>query len=178
MKWLPLLGLVFCGAVFANECPEHYQQDMRKLHSQETLNLCNALLGKTVLVVNTASQCGYTPQFKALENLYQELKDENFVVIGFPSNDFYQDRGSEKETANVCYLNYGVTFPMMMKSSVKGSQANPLYQHMISDSGISPRWNFYKYLLNDKGEVIGTFPSSITPDSSTLKSAIAQAISL
>lgn len=178
MKWLSLLGLLVCEAVPANQCPEHYNQNIRKLHSQETLNLCDALYGKTVLVVNTASKCGFTPQFSALEALYQEFKNQDFVVIGFPSNDFFQDSGTEKETANVCHLNYGVTFPMMMKSSVKGANANLFYQSIIADSGVSPRWNFHKYLLNDKGQVIGAFPSSVKPNSPVLKSVITQALSL
>lgn len=151
MRLLAISSLFFCSLALANTCTEHYQQTMRKLYSQETMNFCDGLFGKTVLVVNTASRCGYTPQFQALENLYQKHKNDDFVVVGFPSNDFFQDGGTEGDTAKVCYLNYGVTFPMMMKSSVKGTQANPLYQHIIADSGISPRWNFYKYLLNGIG---------------------------
>lgn len=98
---------------FASSCPDILQGKQRLLNSTEEIELCDAFKGKTLLVVNTASQCGFTPQFEQLEQLHQTYKDQNFAVVGFPSNDFRQDRGSEEKTAKICYLDYGVTFPMM-----------------------------------------------------------------
>ncbi|MEO0889406.1 MAG: glutathione peroxidase, partial [Pseudomonadota bacterium] len=112
---------------FASSCPDILQGKQRLLNSTEEIALCDAFKGKTLLVVNTASQCGFTPQFEQLEQLHQAYKDQNFAVVGFPSNDFRQDRGSEEKTAKICYLDYGVTFPMMARTSVLGENANPVF---------------------------------------------------
>lgn len=126
------------------------------------------LKGKKVLIVNTASKCGYTPQFKDLEELSSQYKD-NLVVIGFPSNDFgAQDPGSNQDIKEFCESNYGVTFMMMEKSSVKGAEKNRVYQ-WLSDkskngwSSTEPSWNFGKYLIDEKGRLIGFFPSKVKP---------------
>lgn len=123
-----------------------------------TLDLAT-LKGKKVLIVNTASKCGLTPQFEQLEAIYQQYKDNNFVVIGFPSNDFMgQDPGSNEEIAEFCQLNYGVSFPMMAKVVVKGKNKHPLYQYLtekmnnqIDDFDIE--WNFHKFLINEEGTI-------------------------
>ncbi|KJF94736.1 glutathione peroxidase [Photobacterium angustum] len=162
----------------ASSCPTLYQSPLKKLNSDEYYDFCQHLTGKVVLVVNTASQCGFTPQFKQLEELYKTYKDSGLVVIGFPSNDFKQDRGSDQQTANICYSNYGVTFPMMTKTSVKGSKANPLYKLLISQSGKSVGWNFQKYLLNKQGQVVGVFPSSLSPTSNEMVAAIKQQLKM
>lgn len=162
----------------ASSCPTLYQAPLKKLNSDEYYDFCQQLTGKVVLVVNTASQCGFTPQFKQLEELYKTYKDSGLVVIGFPSNDFKQDRGSEQQTANICYSNYGVTFPMMTKTSVKGSKANSLYKHLIAQSGKSVGWNFQKYLLNKQGQVVGVFPSSLSPTSNEMVAAIKQQLKM
>lgn len=118
------------------------------------------LRGKKVLVVNTASKCGLTPQYEDLEKLYKEFKDKNFVIIGFPANNFMkQEPGTNEEIAEFCQANYGVTFPMMSKISVKGDDMHPLYQWLTSksqngkmDSEVA--WNFQKYLINENGELV------------------------
>jgi glutathione peroxidase len=118
------------------------------------------LKGKKVMVVNTASKCGLTPQYEDLEKLYKEYKDDNFIIIGFPANNFMkQEPGTNEEIAEFCEKNYGVTFPMMEKISVKGDDIHPLYQWLTSkekngkmDSQV--QWNFQKYLINEKGELV------------------------
>ncbi|NPD09870.1 glutathione peroxidase [Vibrio ostreicida] len=164
------------SAVMATSCPEVLQSQHRLLNENKTIDLCDAFQGQTLLVVNTASQCGYTPQFEELERLYQVYKDRQFTVIGFPSNDFQQDRGSEKVTAKICYLDYGVTFPMMARSSVSGPQANPTFARISAQAGVEPRWNFYKFLIGKNGQVLATFPSSVSPISPTVTQAIEKAL--
>ncbi|AYO22671.1 glutathione peroxidase [Vibrio owensii] len=159
---------------FASSCPDILQGKQRLLNSTEEIELCDAFKGKTLLVVNTASQCGFTPQFEQLEQLHQTYKDQNFAVVGFPSNDFRQDRGSEEKTAKICYLDYGVTFPMMARTSVLGEDANPVFAEISTQAGITPKWNFYKFLINREGKVVATFPSSTSPTSTTLTNMIEQ----
>jgi glutathione peroxidase len=177
MKFLTVFTLVLSLISFsslASQCPDILKGEQRLLNSTDTVNLCNEFKGQTLLVVNTASQCGFTSQFDDLEKLYQQYKDQNFVVVGFPSNDFRQDKGTEEQTAKVCYLDYGVTFPMMARSSVKGSGANPVFEKISKQAGVEPRWNFYKFLVNKNGEVVATFPSSTNPMDSKLRSVIEQ----
>ena len=159
---------------FASSCPDILQGKQRLLNSAEEVALCDAFKGKTLLVVNTASQCGFTPQFEQLEQLHQTYKDQNFAVVGFPSNDFRQDRGSEEKTAKICYLDYGVTFPMMARTSVLGENANPVFAEITNQAGVTPKWNFYKFLINKDGKVVATFPSSTSPTSTTLTNMIEQ----
>ncbi|EOD79965.1 Glutathione peroxidase [Grimontia indica] len=172
-----VITLALSAPAIAKSCPDILNGSQRKLNSNETVDLCETFKGKTLLVVNTASQCGYTPQFEQLEVLYQKYKDEGFSVIGFPSNDFNQDRGNEERSAKVCYLDYGVTFPMMARSPVKGSNANPVFAEISKQAGVEPRWNFYKYLISAKGEVVATFPSSVTPVSPKLMALVESQIS-
>jgi glutathione peroxidase len=133
--------------------------------------------GKVALVVNVASQCGFTPQYAGLQKLYDELKDRGFVVLGFPSNDFGgQEPGSPEEIASFCHKNYGVTFPMFSKLVTKaGPDQSPLYAY-LGQSGPLPSWNFGKYLLDKDGKVIQFFPSKVTPDSPELRAAIEKAL--
>ncbi|GEM74829.1 glutathione peroxidase [Vibrio sagamiensis] len=159
---------------FAANCPELLNVEQRLLNSNKTINLCDEFKGKTLLVVNTASQCGYTSQFKELEQLYQTYKDKGFAVIGFPSNDFHQDRGSEQQTANICYLDYGVTFPMMARTSLSGSQANPVFTSIMQQANVTPKWNFYKYLIDKHGQVVAIFPSSTSPTGQSITHAVEQ----
>lgn len=127
---------------------------------------------KPILVVNTASKCGFTPQFEALEAMYKKYKDKGLLVIGFPSNDFKQDPGSNKEIGDFCRLTYKVEFPMMSKSSVRGDAANPLYQALINRTGTSPKWNFYKYLILPGGKEIYAYSSFTKPDSEEIMGKI------
>jgi len=128
-----------------------------------------SLEGKKVLVVNTASKCGFTPQYEDLERLYEEYGDEGLVVIGFPSNDFLgQEPGSDEEIKEFCQLTYGVTFPMMSKISVKGRDIHPVYQWLttkelngVMDSNVS--WNFQKYLIDEEGNLVATFKPADKP---------------
>jgi glutathione peroxidase len=123
--------------------------------------------GKVVLVVNTATQCGFTPQFDGLERLYNKLKGKGLVLLGFPSNDFAQESRSNGDIATFCKNNYGVTFPMFGKTTVKGAHANPLYQRLNAAAG-EPEWNFNKYLLDRKGHVVARYTSDVEPLSGTL----------
>lgn len=144
-------------------CPEQLNFKAEKLHSNKVIDFCEQFNGKTLLVVNTASDCGFTPQFKQLQALYEKYKDQGLEVIGFPSNDFFQERADEKETAEICFVNYGVTFTMLSSSSVRGDDANPFFKNIIKQSGTAPKWNFYKYLLNDKGQVVQSYNSKAKP---------------
>lgn len=121
--------------------------------------------GKVVLVVNTASKCLYTPQYEGLEKLQKRFAARGLVVLGFPSNDFGgQEPGSNKEIAEFCQLNYGVSFPMFTKSPVKGAGAIPLYTMLAERTGKQPGWNFHKYLVDRKGEKVLSFESGVSPD--------------
>jgi glutathione peroxidase len=152
------------------ECAPWLKHDIGKLHSDQTLDLCALTAGTTVLLVNTASFCGYTPQFKGLEALYQARKDQDFIVIGFPSDDFFQEADEEAETADVCYINYGVTFPMTTTIKVRGGNAHPVFRH-LQQAG-APAWNFNKYLIDRDGAIVEHFGSNTAPDSAALNAAI------
>jgi glutathione peroxidase len=148
----------------AEPCSELLSYTMTKLRSSEQIDFCQAFQGKVILAVNTASNCGYTPQFKGLETLYQKYKDKGLVVVGFPSNDFNQEFAEAEKIANVCYLNYGVTFPMLEKSQVKGAAANGFFQKLIKATDEAPAWNFHKYLIDRSGTSVSAFPSNVTPE--------------
>ena len=132
--------------------------------------------GKVVLVVNTASQCGYTPQYSALEAIHQKYKDRGLVVLGVPANNFGgQEPGTNEEIQEFCTRRYSVSFPMASKISVKGEDQHPLYAY-LSESAGAPRWNFTKYLVGKDGRVIRRFDSGVKPDSQELTSAIEAAL--
>lgn len=151
----------------ANNCPPALNFTMRALDDDKEINLCEAYKGKLVMIVNTASKCGFTPQFETLEAIHEKYKDRGFVVLGFPSNDFAnQDPGSEKEVAEFCRLTYGVKFPMFEKTHAAKANASPLYRKLAELSGGKyPKWNFYKYVISPEGELIGNFSSFTKPDS-------------
>ena len=129
-----------------------------------------------VLVVNTASFCGFTPQYKGLEKLNTGYKSQGLVVLGFPSNDFSQEKGSNKDIADFCESTFGVKFPMFTKTQVTGAGAAPLFKQLAAQTGQQPRWNFHKYLIGRDGRVIDQYSSLTGPDSKTLISAIDQAL--
>ena len=138
----------------------------------EQVTLCQ-FSGKVLLIVNTASECGYTPQYEGLEKLYRRYRDKGFVILGFPANDFGgQEPGSNKEIAQFCRLNYGVTFPIFAKTSVVGANANPLYRALAAQTGKPPRWNFHKYLLDRAGQPVAVFESAVEPEDSRITSQI------
>ena len=135
--------------------------------------------GKTVLVVNTASECGSTPQYAGLQSLWEKYRDKGFVVLGVPSNDFGgQEPGTEEEIAEFCETNYRVSFPMTSKYKVTGSEAHPLYKWVVTQAGeaAAPKWNFHKYLIDANGELAGIFGTKVTPESPELTSAVEAAI--
>jgi glutathione peroxidase len=167
---LPLTLILGAGSAFAS-CPEYLDQDMRKLHSKDSVNLCQVSAGKPMLIVNTASHCGYTSQFKGLEALYQKYREKGFQVVGFASDDFRQEAKDEEKAAEVCYVNYGVTFTMLAPSHVRGAEANPVFRELASQTQ-APSWNFNKYLVDGDGKVVMHFGSNTAPDSKELLAAI------
>eukprot|EP01030_Chromulinospumella_sphaerica_P014309 gene14309-14102_t len=154
-------------------CPTTLQHTYLRLQDEKPQSLCQ-YAGKVVLVVNTASYCGFTGQYKGLEALYSRYKDQGLVVLGFPSNDFAQEKGSNKEIADFCENTFGVKFPMFAKSSVKGADASPLYRQLAQLSGKTPQWNFHKYLLGRDGKLVDNYSSMTAPDSKSLIGAIEQ----
>jgi len=135
-----------------------------------------ALQGKAVLFVNVASKCGFTKQYAGLQALHAEMKDKGLVIVGVPSNDFGgQEPGSAEQIATFCSETYGVEFPLTEKVAVKGPQKHPLYAWLSGGRG-EPKWNFHKYLVDRKGNVVGEFPSRTAPDSPELKAAIEKAL--
>ncbi|WP_367178450.1 glutathione peroxidase [Aquidulcibacter sp.] len=137
--------------------------------------------GKVVLVVNTASQCGYTGQYAGLETLWKSRQREGLVIIGVPSNDFGgQEPGSATEIKKFCELNYGVTFPMAAKYAVRGPSAHPFYRNALSVLGskAEPKWNFHKILIGKDGRPVATFASAVTPQSTELGQAITNALAV
>ncbi len=147
-------------------CSELYNHQLVTLQGDK-LNLCD-YQDKPILVVNTASKCGFTPQFDALEGLYSKYKDKGLLVVGFPSNDFRQEPGNDKQIGDFCKLTYSVKFPMITKSSVTGSNANPLYKQLSAKTGQAPMWNFYKYVILPGGKNVYAFSSDVKPDSSEI----------
>ncbi len=160
----------------AQSCPALLNKTFPRLQDDAPQNLCQ-YAGKVVLVVNTASYCGYTKQYEGLEKLYAKYSGKGLVVLGFPSNDFgKQEPGSAKEIADLCYNTYGVKFPMFAKSQVSGDAPNPLHAQLIKATGKEPKWNFTKYLIDRKGNVIEHYPSKVTPEDPQLVGKIEQAL--
>ena len=155
----------------AGTCPAFLNHDFRKLRSSGSVNICKDFAGKPLLIVNTASHCGYTPQFKGLQALHEKYKDKGLVVVGFPSDDFQQEAKDEAETAEVCFLNYGVTFTMLSPTVVTGRSANPVFAELARQQR-QPGWNFNKYLVTPEGKVTAYFDSNATPESAQLNQAI------
>lgn len=147
----------------AASCPILLQHTFPRLQDEKPQSLCQ-YAGKVILVVNTASFCGFTPQYKGLEALDAKYRPRGLVVLGFPSNDFSQEAGSNKEIAEFCESTFGVKFPMFAKSAVRGSDANPLFRQLARQSGTSPKWNFYKYLIARDGSVVASYSSMTSPD--------------
>ena len=152
-------------------CPAFLDHDLPKLHSKDSVNLCEIAAGKPMLVVNTASFCGFTEQFEGLEALHQRYGKQGLVVVGFASDDFNQEAKTEEEAADICFKNFGVTFTMIAPGPVTGPNATPLFAH-INQQNQAPRWNFTKYVLNENAEVIESFASKVRPDSKPITQAI------
>jgi glutathione peroxidase len=151
----------------APSCPATLRHTFPRLQDEKPQSLCQ-YSGKVALVVNTASYCGFTPQYKGLEALYSKYKDRGLVVLGFPSNDFAQEGGSNKDIADFCESTFGVKFPMFAKSSVRGKDANPLFRQLADQTGRQPLWNFHKYLVGRDGAVVASYGSATGPQDRTL----------
>lgn len=143
-------------------CPALLQHTFPRLQDESPQSLCQ-YAGKVLLVVNTASYCGFTYQYEGLEALYKKYKDRGLVVLGFPSNDFFQEKGDNKDIADFCYNTYGVVFPMFARSAVRGSDANALYRQLAQATGKQPSWNFNKYLIDRSGRSVTHYGSKIEP---------------
>jgi len=152
-------------------------QDFRRLASEESVNLSDAYAGKVLLVVNTASKCGNTPQYDGLEKLYEQYGERGLVVLGFPSNDFMgQEPGTEEEIQDFCRLTYKVRFPMFEKVTVKQGDAHPFFDQLAAAAGTYPTWNFHKFLIGRDGELISEFSPSTQPYNRELISEIEAAL--
>ena len=163
LRLVAFLLFMLGSAMATAACPQLLDVKMSTL-SEDDVSLCR-FEGKVLLVVNTASQCGYTPQYEGLEALHRRYKDKGLVVMGFPSNDFGgQEPGSNKEIAAFCEMNYGVSFPMFAKTPVAKGSVNPFYEKLAQASTSRPRWNFHKYLVDRRGEKVLSFPTQVTPN--------------
>ena len=162
MLLLPHLANAACSGIY------NYQFDTLQ---GKKLNLCEHQ-NKVILVVNTASKCGFTPQFEKLEALYGRYKDKGLLVVGFPSNDFKQELQSNQEIGDFCKMTYAVKFPMVTKSSVTGTQANPFYKALIKATNEAPAWNFYKYVIQPNNAGIFVYSSDVEPTSSLMMSKL------
>ena len=170
MHKILLIPILFLSS-YTFACSNLLNTEMRLLDSSETVNLCS-YEDQVLLVVNVASRCGYTYQYASLQKLYEEYKDDGFVVLGVPSRDFMQEYSSEEDVAEFCSTEYGVNFPMLATSKVRGPKASALYKKLIKQSGFSPSWNFNKYLISRDGSVVSTYGSKVKPDSMELTSKI------
>ena len=178
-RGLVALSLVAVSSVSsatpAAACPATLNHTLLRLQDEKPQALCQ-YAGKVILAVNTASYCGFTKQYKGLEALHQKYQAEGLVVLGFPSNDFAQEKGSNKEIAEFCENTFGVKFPMFAASSVKGDQANPFFKQLIAQGAPAPKWNFYKYLIGRDGKLIESYSSMTDPDSRSLVTAIEKSL--
>ena len=168
-----LIALVFAAPSRSAEspCPPILDHKFANL-MDEPISLCQ-FRGKVLLIVNTASECGYTPQYDGLEKLYRRFRAKGFVVLGFPANDFGgQEPGSNKQIAQFCQVNYGITFPVFAKTAVGGANANPLFRQLATRTGQPPLWNFHKYLVDKTGQQIAAFESAVEPEDRRLISQI------
>lgn len=175
MRSLLFLLFIFANQAFA--CSELLEQRLRPLAGKNAESLCERFEGKVLLIVNTASKCGFTPQYEGLEALHAKYDAQGFAVLGFPSNDFLgQEPGTEAEIKEFCTLTYGVKFPMFEKTTVKGDDAHPLYKQLKAATGNAPGWNFHKYLVDRNGKAIKDFGSRTKPDDAELVSEIERLI--
>lgn len=179
LRGLSLLALLVAGLACATQAwaTDLLDLDYRPLAGKQPVNLQQRYRGQVLLVVNTASKCGYTPQYEGLEALQRRYARQGLAVLGFPSNDFKgQEPGDEKQIQEFCTLTYGVRFPMFEKVHVVGAEATPLYQRLTAATGVAPGWNFHKYLIGRDGRVIAQFASKVTPDDPQLIAAIDRAL--
>ena len=171
------LPLAHAAAPANSACPPLLQQNVLRLQDEKPQSLCQ-YAGKVVVVVNTASFCGFTSQYEGLEALHTKYKDQGLVVLGFPSNDFSQETGSNKQIADFCENTFGVKFPMFTKTSVTGKDASPLFKQLSAKTGTTPKWNFYKYVISRNGQNVESFNSMANPKSSSFVKEIEKQLAL
>jgi len=173
----PAGATVTTPAAAGPACPALLHQTFNRLQDEKPQDLCQ-YAGKVLLVVNTASYCGFTSQYEGLEALHAKYASKGLVVLGFPSNDFgQQEPGDNKQIADFCFNTYAVKFPMFAKTSVVGAQVNPLYVALAKATGKAPKWNFHKYLIDAKGLPVASYVSSTKPSDPALVDAIEKALS-
>lgn len=178
-RWSVLMLAVGLLAGASAQAADLLDVSYRPLAGKGEVNLAKQYGGKVLLVVNTASKCGFTPQYEGLEALQRKYAARGFSVLGFPSNDFKgQEPGDETQIQEFCTLTYGVKFPMYQKVVVTGPEATPLYRSLATATGVSPGWNFHKYLIGRDGRVVAQFPSKVTPDDPKLVAAIERELSV
>ena len=156
-------------------CPTLLNHTFPRLQDEKPQSLCQ-YSGKVILVVNTASYCGFTSQYKGLEAVYSQYKDKGLVVLGFPSNDFAQEKSNNQDIADFCENTFGVKFPMFTKTNVAGDAAAPFFKQLAQDPGQRPKWNFYKYLIGRDGKLIDSYNSMTGPESNRLVQAIEKSL--
>jgi glutathione peroxidase len=179
IRWFSILSIFFGFAAHAdlnNACSPIFNVTIDKLNSDTKLDLCEITANKVVMVVNTASYCGFTKHFLELQEIYNTYKSRGLVVIGFPSDDFYQEDQQESKTAKICYINFGVKFPMTEPVHVRGGNAISIFKNATRQSGQQPGWNFHKYLFNKKGDLIGSWSATTHPKNSEVITAIENAL--
>lgn len=177
MKRLLSAAILMCSAPLALACSPLLDVSMRPLAGKEPVHLCEKFDGKVLLIVNTASKCGFTPQYEGLEAMHAKYEAQGFAVLGFPSNEFMgQEPGTEEEIKEFCTLTYGVKFPMFEKTRVKGDDASVLYKRLKEATGDAPGWNFHKYLVDRHGKVVKSFGSRTKPDDKELVGLVEQLI--
>lgn len=173
------LAVLATGATHASSCPQSLDFELRPLTGSQPVRLCDEYQGQVLLVVNTASKCGFVGQFEGLEKLDAELQDRGFRVLGFPSGDFLnQEYAEEEQIADFCRSTYGVQFPMFEKvnASRRGAQPGTLYHYLGNAVGEFPSWNFHKYLIGRDGEVLASFGTRVRPDDPRILQAIEAAL--
>ena len=176
-KLLGALLMLIATTTSANE-GALLDQDFRRLAADEVVNLADTYAGKVLLVVNTASKCGNTPQYEGLEKLYEEYGEDGLVVLGFPSNDFLgQEPGTEEQIQDFCRLTYSIKFPMFEKVAVKKGDAHPFFDELANAAGTYPTWNFHKFLIGRDGELIAEFSPRTQPYDQDLIAEIRSALS-
>lgn len=158
-------------------CPALLNHTFPRLQDEKPQSLCQ-YSGKVILVVNTASYCGFTPQYKGLESIYSKYKDRGLVVLGFPSNDFAQEKSNNQDIADFCENTFGVKFPMFTKTSVTGDSAVPFFKQLAMEPGQKPKWNFYKYLIGRDGKLVDSYNSMTTPESKSLVQAVEKSLAM
>ena len=161
-----IAAMLASGSAFAGACPALLDHKFTTVQGKE-IDLCQ-YADRPILVVNTASRCGFTPQFTKLQEMYQQYQSKGLMVLGFPSNDFRQELATNQEVGEFCLVNYGVTFPMMQLSSVKGGNANPLFKELAQATGTEPGWNFHKYLIAPGGTEVYSFATRTEPDAAVV----------